>query len=90
MDCDVVLKATKVDGVFDKDPRKFENAKKFETISYDEALGNGEIGVMDKAALGLALEHETPIVVFELLKEGNITRAADAAKVGTRIGTRAA
>jgi uridylate kinase len=90
MDCDVVLKATKVDGVFDKDPRKFENAKKFETISYDEALANGEIGVMDKAALGLALEHETPIVVFELLKEGNITRAADAAKVGTRIGTRAA
>ncbi len=87
MDCDVVLKATKVDGVFDKDPRKFENAKKFETISYDEALANGEIGVMDKAALGLALEHETPIIVFELLQEGNILRAADDGQVGTRIGT---
>lgn len=87
MDCDVVLKATKVDGVFDKDPRKFEDAKKFETISYDEALANGEIGVMDKAALGLALEHETPIIVFELLQKGNIVRAADDGQVGTRIGT---
>lgn len=86
MDCDVVLKATKVDGVFDKDPNKFEDARKFDTISYDEALANGEIGVMDKAALGLAMEHKTPVVVFELLKEGNIAKAADGDGVGTKIG----
>lgn len=86
MDCDVVLKATKVDGVFDKDPHKFEDAKKFDHISYDEALANGEIGVMDKAALGLAMEHTTPVVVFELLKEGNIARAASSEQVGTQIG----
>lgn len=86
MDCEVVLKATKVDGVFDKDPHKFDDAKKFDHISYDEALANGEIGVMDKAALGLAMEHTTPVVVFELLKEGNIARAAGSDKVGTQIG----
>ena len=86
MDCDVVLKATKVDGVFDRDPHKFEDAKKLNHISYDEALANGEIGVMDKAALGLAMEHETPVVVFELLKEGNIARAVGGDRVGTRIG----
>lgn len=86
MDCDVVLKATKVDGVFDRDPQKYSDAVKYESISYDEALGNGEIGVMDKAALGLAMEHTTPVVIFELLQEGNITRAARAEGVGTKIG----
>lgn len=86
MDCDVVLKATKVDGVFDRDPQKYSDAVKYESISYDEALGNGEIGVMDKAALGLAMEHATPVVIFELLQEGNITRAARAEGVGTKIG----
>ncbi len=84
--CDVVLKATKVDGVFDRDPHKFDDAVRYDSISYDEALANGEIGVMDKAALGLAMEHETPIVVFELLKDGNIVRAASGEQVGTRIG----
>ncbi len=86
MDCNVVLKATKVDGVFDKDPQKFNDAKKFDHIRYDEALANAEIGIMDKAALGLAMEHETPVVVFELLKEGNIVRAVTEGDVGTRIG----
>lgn len=86
MDCDAVLKATKVDGVFDRDPHKFEDAKKFDHITYDEALANDEVTVMDKAALGLAMEHHTPVVVFELLKDGNIAHAADDGQVGTRIG----
>lgn len=86
MDCDVVLKATKVDGVFTKDPNKFDDAEKLETISYDEALANGDIGVMDKAALGLSMEHNTPIIVFELLKAGNIAKAAGNEQVGTQIG----
>ena len=86
MDCDVVLKATKVDGVFDKDPQKFADATKFDHISYDEALANDEIGVMDKAALGLAMEHATPVVVFALLQEGNIARAANDNHAGTLIG----
>lgn len=86
MDCDAVLKATKVDGVFDKDPQKFDDAHKLEKLSYDEALSNGEIGVMDKAALGLAMEHRTPVVVFALLKDGNIARATEGDHAGTIIG----
>ena len=86
MDCDIVLKATKVDGVFNKDPNKFDDAKKLDSISYEDALANGEIGVMDKAALGLSMEHRAPVVVFELLKDGNIARAAGGEQVGTRIG----
>lgn len=87
MDCDAVLKATKVDGVFDRDPNKFDDATKFDHITYDEALANSDVAVMDKAALGLAMEHATPVVVFELLKEGNILAAASGDKqVGTQIG----
>ena len=86
MDCNVVLKATKVDGVFTKDPSKFDDAEKLDHISYDEALANGDIGVMDKAALGLSMEHSTPVIVFELLKEGNIAKAASSEQIGTQIG----
>lgn len=86
MDCDAVLKATKVDGVFDKDPHKFDDAVKLNHVSYDEALANNEINVMDKAAIGLAMEHHTPVVIFELLKEGNIARAISNEQVGTQIG----
>jgi uridylate kinase len=85
LDCEIVLKATKVDGVFDKDPQKFEDAVKYAHISYDEALANGEIGVMDKAALGLAMEHDTPVLVFALLDDGNIRRAVEKADIGTMI-----
>lgn len=86
MDCEVVLKATKVDGVFDRDPSKYPDAKKLDKISYDEALANGEIGVMDKAALGLAMEHRTPVIVFALLDDGNIERAVNGSHAGTVIG----
>lgn len=86
MDCDAVLKATKVDGVFTKDPSKFDDAEKLDHISYDEALANGDIGVMDKAALGLSMEHSTTVIVFELLKEGNIAKAASSEQIGTQIG----
>ncbi len=86
MDCEVVLKATKVDGVFDRDPSKYPDAKKLDNISYDEALANGEIGVMDKAALGLAMEHRTPVIVFALLDDGNIERAVNGSHAGTVIG----
>lgn len=85
LDCEVVLKATKVDGVFEKDPEKFPEAAKFDHISYDEALANTDIAVMDKAALGLAMEHDTPVLVFALLDEGNIARAVDGNGVGTLI-----
>jgi len=71
--------------VFEKDPEKFPEAAKFDHISYDEALANTDIAVMDKAALGLAMENNTPVLVFALLDEGNIARAVDGDGVGTLI-----
>jgi len=86
LDCDVVFKATKADGVYDKDPEKFPDAVKLDSISFDEAVANGAIRVMDKAALGLAADYQLPVVVFNALAEGTIARAAAGDPVGTKIG----
>jgi uridylate kinase len=86
LDCEVVLKATKVDGVYDKDPAKHDNAKKITEISHQEALEQTSIQVMDQAALGLALEHKMPIIIFDSMAEGNIVSAIKGEKVGTIIG----
>jgi len=86
LDCDVVLKATKVDGVYDKDPMKFSDAKKIGHMTFDEAVSNGAIAVMDKAALGLAMEHRLSVIVFNALDEGSIARVAAGESVGTKIG----
>lgn len=85
LSCDVVLKATKVDGVFDSDPAKNSDAVKYDTISGDDAVSNPNIRVMDKAAMGLALEHDMPIIVFDALTPGNIHRAATGQPAGTVI-----
>lgn len=85
LDCDVILKATKVNGVYDRDPMKFDDAKKFDTLTYADAVANGDIKVMDKAAIGLAMEQHQPVIVFDLLTEGNIARAALGDTVGTKI-----
>lgn len=82
---DAVLKATKVDGVYDKDPAKHDDAKKFDTLSMTEALENDQIMVMDKAALAMALEQKLPIVVFGLMDEGNIARVVSGEDVGTLV-----
>lgn len=86
LECDVVLKATKVDGVYDKDPAANPDAVKLDTVSFDEAVANGAIKVMDKAALGLAMEHHLPVVVFDAMSDGAIARVAAGEPVGTRIG----
>ncbi len=85
LDCQVVLKATKVDGVYDKDPAQFPDAVKKQHMSFDEAVSNQAIKVMDKAALGLALEHKLPIIVFDAMSEKNIQRAVDGEAIGTKI-----
>jgi uridylate kinase len=85
LDCDVVLKATKVDGVYNKDPAKFPDAVKIEHMSFDEAVSNGAITVMDKAALGLAMEHQLHVVVFNALSEGSIVDVASGKPIGTKI-----
>ncbi|MFH1675794.1 MAG: UMP kinase [bacterium] len=72
LNCDVVLKATKVDGVYDKDPMKFPDAVKFDKIAYAEVLEK-KLGVMDLTAVTLAMEGKMPIVVFRLAREDSIT-----------------
>lgn len=86
LNCDLVAKATKVDGVYDDDPAKNPNAKLLYELSFDNAIVGRDIRVMDKAALGLAADFDKPIVVFELLKEGNVAKIAAGESVGTRIG----
>jgi uridylate kinase len=85
LDCDAILKATKVDGVYTADPALDASAKKYDTISLQEAVEQPEIRVMDKAAMALAADNQQSIVVFELLKENNIARAAAGEAVGTTI-----
>jgi uridylate kinase len=86
LDCEVVLKATKVDGVYDKDPAKFDDAKKVDTLSFQNAVADNAIEVMDKAALGLAMEHAMTIVVFDAMSGDNILKVASGEAVGTKIG----
>jgi uridylate kinase len=84
--CDAVLKATKVDGVYDKDPAKFSDAKKLEQVTYQQAVEDNAIKIMDKAAMGLAMEHHMPVVVFDAMQPGHILLAAKGETVGTKIG----
>ncbi len=79
---DVIIKATKVDGVYDKDPVRFPDAKKFSTITYIEALNLG-LGVMDSTALSLCMDNELPIIVFNLLAPGNLKKVVSGQTIGT-------
>lgn len=86
LDCDVVLKATKVDGVYDKDPAKNNDAVKMDNLSHQQAVEDNAIMIMDKAAMGLAMEHKMPIIVFDAMLEGNISKVVRGESVGTTIG----
>lgn len=83
--CDIILKATKVDGVYDKDPTKFKDAKKFETLTYKQAITEKDIEILDNSALSLCMDHKIPILVFNLNREDNIQRAVSGEKIGTQI-----
>lgn len=85
MDCQIVLKATKVDGVYDKDPSQFPDATKINAMSFQQAVSDDAIKVMDKAAMGLAMEHQLPIIVFDALQPGNILKAVQGDSAGTTI-----
>lgn len=85
LECDVILKATKVDGVYDSDPTQNSAAVKFDQLTLKQAVEQPDIRVMDKAAIALAYDHGQSIVVFDLLGEGNIARAAAGEPVGTTI-----
>lgn len=86
LECDIILKATKVDGVYDSDPTNNPGAKKFDHLTLKQAVEQPDIKVMDKAAIALAFDHGQSIVVCELLKSGNIAAAISGDKsVGTTI-----
>ena len=79
---EVILKATKVEGIYDADPMKVKDAKMFDKIAYLDVIDRG-LKVMDATAISLCMENEMPIVVFNLLQNGNIKRAVLGEKIGT-------
>lgn len=82
IEAECILLAKKVDGVYDKDPNKFDDAVKFETLSFQEALEK-DLKVMDSTAMALCKDNNIPIVVFALDEPGNIERAAERQNIGT-------
>ena len=79
---DVIMKATKVDGVYDKDPMKFSDAKKYDMVSYAECLGK-RLNIMDSTAFSLCMDNNMPIMVFSMQEKGSIQRAVMGEKIGT-------
>jgi uridylate kinase len=84
IDADVIFKATKVGGVYDKDPMKFKNAKLFKKITYLAVLNKG-LKVMDSTAASLSMDNNIPIVVFDVTKTGNLEKVVQGKDVGTTV-----
>ncbi len=84
METDVVIKATKVDGIYDKDPVKYPDAKKYQTVTYNEVLAK-DLKVMDATAISLCRENKLPIIVFNSLDEGNLKKVVMGENIGTTV-----
>ncbi len=82
--CEVILKATKVDGVYDSDPKKNPDAKLFNQIPYMEAIQRG-LKVMDTTALTLCMENDMPIIVFDIFKQDNLKKLITGERIGTYV-----
>ena len=82
INADLIMKATKVDGIYDKDPMKFDDAVKFDRLSYLDVLSK-EIKVMDSTAITLCMDNDMDIVVFDMFKPGNIQEVVNGNIVGT-------
>ncbi len=85
IEADVILMAKKVDGVYDSDPLKNPNARKYEDLDYIEVLNKG-LGVMDSTAASLCMDNEIPIIVFDLTRSGNIMKVVMGEDIGTYVG----
>lgn len=83
--CDVLMKATKVNGIYDKDPVDNPNAKRYRTLSFDDAITLKDIQVMDTAALAMSQENNMPVMVFKLFEENNLERAVLGDDIGTYV-----
>ncbi len=81
----MILKATKVDGIYDSDPMKNKDAIRFEKLSYIEVLQRG-LSVMDSTAISMCMENKIPVVVFNLKEQGNVLRVVTGEDLGTRVG----
>jgi uridylate kinase len=81
---DVILKATKVDGIYDADPAKDANAKMYDEIAYMDVLTQG-LRVMDTTAISLCMDNKVPIIVFNIRTKGNIRRVIEGAKIGSLV-----
>ena len=84
INADVILKATKVDGVYSDDPMKNKEAKRFKELTYIEVV-NKDLKVMDRTAVTLCMENNLPIIVFDLFKKGNIKKVIQGVPIGTLV-----
>jgi len=81
--CDVLMKATKVDGIYNSDPTKNSDAKRYRTMSFKDAIEMDEIQIMDTGALAMCKENNMPIMVFNLFDDGQLEKAIDGEDIGT-------
>lgn len=84
IEADVVLKGTRVDGIYTSDPEKDKNAKKYETLTFDEVYSKG-LNVMDMTAFTLCNENKLPIIVFDINTKGNLLKLLEGEKIGTLV-----
>lgn len=84
IEADVILKGTRVDGIYNVDPEKDDSAIKFNTISFDDVLRKG-LKVMDTTAFTLSQENKLPIIVFDMNKKGNLLKVVSGEKIGTEV-----
>ncbi len=84
INCDVIMKATKVDGVYSADPTKDKTAKKFHEVKFIDVLKKN-LKVMDATAISMCMENNLPIIIFNLLQKGNIKKAIYGEKIGTLV-----
>ncbi len=85
LNCEVVIKATTVDGVYTADPKIDKKAKKYDEVSFDEVLEK-DLKVMDATAIAQCRDNAMPIIVFELMKKGNLKKVIEGKAVGTKVG----
>lgn len=86
IESEVIIKGTKVDGIYNKDPMKYNDAVKFQTISYREVF-NKDLQVMDMTAITLAKENKLPIIVYDVNHEGGLKKILSGKKIGTYVGS---
>jgi uridylate kinase len=84
INADVILKGTRVDGIYDEDPEKNKNAVKFDSLSFDEVLKRG-LKVMDTTAFTLSQENNLPIIVFDMNTKGNLKKIINGEAIGTKV-----